>query len=265
MRCIITILIIILLYSVRLTAEKGEDENKWRIKSIVFISGGLPFSTGSPDFFSVYNNEFSSQTKDIKLRPLFAGGTKLRFDNFRLGAQFHVYHFDLRDTYEEYNPTSTISNYRVYGQTMSISDIPIVLTAEYMPFVSQFRTYVGGGLGFLLRRTEWIETVRSDFPLDPRVGGLNYDDTDILPFLKFYSGLELGFDKHSEDTFLGSLMIEVSYNYSFGGVDMFNRVKKQFVPAEPRLDESYNIMPGYIAITLGLTFNFNRKQTIIKQ
>lgn len=256
---LIIIIIVFLFVSAELTATEVQNvSTKRNFKSLVFVSMGMAFSSGSTDFFSIYNNEFSGSKRDFKQTPLIGFGTKFRFGNFRAGIQAHVLNSRLQDFYEDYVDEGELSGYRQHGQNIEFTDIPVIGTLEYIPYIGQFRTYVGGGLGFMLRKFEWFESVKSGIPLDRRTGGTHYEDIDIIPFFKLYSGLELGFDKKSEDTFLGSLIIEASYNYSAGGADIFKSARRQFVPAKPKLKDRYNVLPGYIALTLSVTFNFNK-------
>ncbi|MBX3042365.1 MAG: hypothetical protein KIT33_00240 [Candidatus Kapabacteria bacterium] len=258
MKNITSIFILTILITVCSNSQTGFETSKKSFKSLIFVSMGMPFSSGSGGFFSVYNNEFGGNKRDFTLLPLIGAGTKFRIEHYRLGIQTFILNSNLKDSYEQYIEVGDNSGYRGIAQTINITDIPVIGTIEYMPFVSQFRTFIGGGLGFLMRNMEWTESIRSGIPLDRREGGTNYNDTDIFPFFKIYSGLELGFDKQSEETFLGSLVIEASYNYAFGSSDIFSKVRRQFVPAEPRLTENYNVIPGYIVISIAVTFNFNK-------
>ncbi len=257
------ILLTILIYFSFTVVSNSDDatkkERKRNFKSLIFISAGMPFSTGSPNFFSIYNNEFAGFKKDIKTEPAIGGGTKIRFEgNYRIGAQFRYIHSTLKDYYDQEVKTKDVTGYRNLGQSISISDIPIIGTIEYMPFIGQFRTYTGAGVGFLMRKIEWLESVRTSIPLDYRVGGQHYNDTQIYPAFSIYTGVELGFDKMNELTFLGSLVIEASYNYNAAQTDLFRTVKRQFVPENAKLNETVNILPGYFMLSLGITFNFNQ-------
>jgi hypothetical protein len=256
---LIIIIFVLIFVSAELTVSEVQNVSPKRtFKSLIFVSTGMAFSSGSTDFFSVYNDEFSGYKRDFKQTPLIGFGTKFRFGNYRAGIQAHVLNSRLQDFYEDYVDEGELTGYRQHGQDIEFTDIPVIGTFEYMPYLGQFRTYVGGGLGFMMRNLEWTENIRSGIPLDRRTGGTHYNDIDVFPFFKIYSGLELGFDKKSEETFLGSLVIEASYNYSAGGADIFKNARRQFVPAKPRLKDRYNVFPGYIALTIAVTFNFNK-------
>jgi hypothetical protein len=261
MKIIVLIFVLIFVfdgYSSTQVEEKPLKKKK-KFSSLIFISAGMPFSSGSTEFFNIYNNEFKGFKKDFKLNPTIGAGTKFRFEgNYRLGAQFLVQNSTLRDFYGEEVKTIDYSGYRNYGQTINITDIPIVVTGEYLPYTGQFRTYIGGGLGFVMRNIDWLEQIGSSIPLDYRKGGNNYNSTDIYPFIKIYSGLELGFDRMSELTFLGSLVIEASYNYTPAQTELFKKVKNQFIPESPVLNDKLNLLPGYFIISLAITFNFNQ-------
>jgi len=257
MKVVYNILVLIFVIGFVAKSDTLDNVNKNKFKSLIFISFGLPFSSGSTELFSVYNNEFSGRLRDYKIAPMIGVGTKVRYHNYRYGVQAHFLTAILQDQYGETVQTTDISGYREYAQTINVKDIPVIGTIEYMPYFSQFRTYIGGGIGFLLRNVEWLEAIRSGIPRDRRTGGELYNSTDMYPFIKIYTGVELGFDKMSEDSFLGSLVIEGSYNYSIGNSDYFKSVKRQFQPSEPRLNNKYNMLPGYLIISMAVTFNFN--------
>lgn len=259
MKIIISILVLVFVNCNCLLSGDGQSTGKRNFKSIIFLTVGVPYSSGSHDFFSVYNNELSGKKKDFKLSTIIGAGTKIRFEApVRYGIQTLLLQSSLQDAYDETVETPEQSGARYISQTINIRDIPIIFTLEYMPYVTQFRTYIGGGIGFLMRRMEWLETVRSNIPLDKRTGGTNFDATDYYPFIKIYSGVELGFDKMSDENLLGSLVLEASYNYAAGSSDFFGSVKRQFVPQEPRLNQNYNLLPGYIILSVAVTLNFNR-------
>ncbi len=259
------IIIIILIFFVNNAFSKTDVDDQKLIKqkrkftSLIFFSLGMPFSSGSKDFFNNYDKFFKGYKKDFKLLPTIIAGTKLRFDNnYRIGVQFLYQKTNLRDIYSEIVDEVDNSGYREYSQIFDISDIPIFLTAEYLPYTSQFRTYVGGGLGFLIRNIKWNERINSSIILDKRKGGLNFNSTDVFTCLKIYSGLELGFDKMSEYTFLGSLVFEVSYNYTIAKSEIYKSVKNQFFSEKNELNNKVNILPGYFIFSVALTFNFNK-------
>lgn len=258
MKYVLYILVFSILFEAKGAEVSGVDSLK-KIQPIVFISFGMPFSSGSQVFFANYLDEFKGNRSDLELLPLFGAGTKVRFGNYRAGAQFFVLNSNLQDSYSEVVQSEEFTGYREYAQSLEVTDIPIILTMEYIPYTSQFKSFVGGGAGFLLRNTTWFESIRSGIPLDRRTGGNIYEDTDMFPFFKIYSGIELGFDKKQEGSFLGSLVIEASYNYSIGGADIYSIVRRQFKPLAPDLSKKVNILPGYLVISMAITFNFNNK------
>jgi hypothetical protein len=40
---------------------------------------------------------------------------------------------------------------------------------------------------------------------------------------------------------------------------MFSSIKNQFEEAPSNIDDSFTILPGFIGLYIGLTFNFNRR------
>jgi hypothetical protein len=252
--------------SERANGEVILSDQKYELKSIVILGMGGGFTSGSDAFFDVFLNEFGSTKKLMAVMPTLYAGTKVTITpQFRFGfqANFQIVSFSSSNGQTVDEPG--LRGYRTLHQNFEITNMPLFLSLDYMPYTSQFRTYSGLGLGMVVINTKWEEGVISTIKQDTRTGGLHYEDTDIGAFGRVYAGVELGFDKNFEDYFLGSLIIEASYSHTIVNADMFYKVRQQFNPPKESLSQKVNFVPGYLQLSVNVSFNFNRKVGSSKQ
>ncbi|MCO5252073.1 MAG: hypothetical protein M9949_11745 [Candidatus Kapabacteria bacterium] len=252
--------------SERANGEVILSEQKYDLKSIVILGIGGGFSSGSDAFFDVFLNEFGSTKRLMAIMPTLSAGTKVTISpQYRFGfhANFQVVSFS--SSHGQMVDEPGLRGYRNLHQNFEITNMPLFLSLDYMPYTSQFRTYSGLGLGMVVINTKWEEGVSSTIEQDTRIGGLHYEDTDIGAFGRVYAGVELGFDKNYEDYFLGSLIIEASYSHTIVNADMFYKVRQQFNPPKESLNQKVNFVPGYLQLSVNVSFNFNRKVGTSKQ
>lgn len=244
----------------------ADTTKSYDLKSIVYMGVAGGFTSGSDEFFNTLRAEFGSTKRNLPLIPTLAAGTKLLITpGYRFGLQVNYQIINFNTSFEQYVDEPGLKGYRQLHHTYNITNMPIILTADYIPYTSQFRTYTGLGIGMLVVNTNWEEGLSSSIEQDIRRGGVHYDNTDIGALGRIYAGVELGFDKDYEDYFLGSLIIEASYTHTFVGVDFYSRVRQQFITEKPALLSTVNFVPGYLQLTMAVSFNFNRKTLMSKQ
>ncbi len=244
----------------------ADTTKRYDLKSIVYLGVAGGFASGSDDFFNTLKTEFGSTKRNLPLIPTLAAGTKLLLiPSYRFGLQVNYQIINFNTSFEQYVDEPGLKGYRQMHHSYNITNLPIILTADYIPYSSQFRTYIGLGVGIVVVNTIWEEGLSSSIEQDTRRGGIHYDNTDIGPLGRIYAGVELGFDKDYEDYFLGSLIIEASYTHTFVGADFYSRVRQQFITEKPALTSSVNFVPGYLQFTMAVSFNFNRESLISKQ
>lgn len=252
------ILIIMFLLSLPIAASgqvhtKQEEQAAGALVEILFK---MEFNSTSEAnaFFDVYKEQFEGVKNHFKDTPSILAGTKAYLsESYRAGIWVGFFSSRLRDGYYVENNGSN----RTYSQELDISNIPVLAVFEYVPYRSQFRTYLSGGLGLDINQITWTESIRSSWQADPREGGLNYDESHITPMMSLATGLELGFDKFGKKSFLGALIFEVKYAYYFRKLDIFGKVKQQFQPEVPQaLERKYAIAAGYLSFGIALSFNY---------
>ncbi|TAL70829.1 MAG: hypothetical protein EPN82_00565 [Bacteroidetes bacterium] len=237
--------------------------NKYKhFTSIACIYTGFGFATNSLRFFENYNSFFNKYIGQFKVTPVLGLALKFNFHtDYRLGIIVDYIGAGLNDYYIE-NFIKYERNYsRGVGEKFNITSIPIIFIAEINPIHQQFQGYFGIGAGIVYSSIEWNENISSDWSDDLRVSSEVIKEKKIYPAFKIYTGVELGFDKHPGSNFLGSLIIETGYTLMLRYIEIYSNLSKQFSPAPESWSNSFAVFPGYINLSIGLSFNFQRRGT----
>jgi hypothetical protein len=176
-----------------------------QFNSIIYLMAGFPFAAESKDFFANYSSILGGKKEEFRVFPIMCIGSKFQFwQKFRLGFETEFFYAQAKDYFEQKYATTDEVIYRNLSETIKVSTIPALATFEFIPHDKQFRTYLGCGLGFSFTNISWNEILESTDDYDKRQGGNHYNEFQIDPMIKLYSGLELGFDKDKTENFLGS-------------------------------------------------------------
>lgn len=236
------------------------DTNSSVYHSIIYVTVSPVFEMSRSDFFDVYNSTKFFGGKKSKFSPSgsFGIGTKIDFmDQFRFGLEFTYISASLQENIIQPISSTDVKGSRSLSEQFKYDNMPLLLTGEYIPYQSQFRTYVGSGIGVSISNLEWNELVKSSsIDHDKRTGGDLLSESTALPLFRIYAGLDLGFDKMYKDSFLGSLILEVRYTKVFGSIDIFRKFKNQFAGDPVELDRTYSPIPDYLELAMAVTFNF---------
>ncbi len=238
-------------------SQMASNKEELPYNLVLVFKTGLAVPQNPTAFFDTYNNILEGDKTTLKARPSL--GASLYFDlydKYRIDISGSYMFADLNDFYTDqiYNSHGEIT-YRYITSDIFIKEFPVILNILYMPFRDyQYKTYIGIGAGISIGSIEWSEIINSPIPRDDRQGGEQYNDFFIRPAAKLTTGLELAFDKNFRALFLGSLIIEVNYGLIFTGVDVFKNVSPQF-DDQPSLEDRYNLFPGYLSFTAGVSFN----------
>lgn len=260
-------LVIWLLLAISLSELKGEggkvedlDYNYKQFNSIIYLSTGYVLSSGSKEFFNHYKTFLKGNKTDFMSFPIINVGTKFQFLNkFRFGLETEFVYSQMKDAYIEELPGYDKKGYRALSQDFSIKSFPSFLTFEFIPLQQQFRTYFGIGLGAVFSDIYWNELLSSSDPFDKRQAGEHYNEFGIFPNARLYAGLELGFDRFGSENFVGSFIFEIKYTAMYRYVSIFSRISNQFDEIPEGITDKYSVLPGYLGIYAGLTFNFHRR------
>ncbi|MFH1052161.1 MAG: hypothetical protein V1779_14680 [bacterium] len=260
-----SILIILAITFNNLKGDGGKLEdlnyNYKQFNSIIYLTAGYVFSAGSKDFFTNYRKFTGGKKNEFVFFPLGGVGTKFQFwKGYRVGLETEFFYTQMKDAYIEELPGYDKKDQRTISQDFSFKSFPSFITFEYIPLQQQFRTYTGIGLGVVFSEITWNELLNSSVPFDKRQGGEHYNEFGIYPSGRIYAGLELGFDKYETENFVGSFIIEVKYTAMFRNAAIFKEIAEQFEQIPEGINEEYSILPGYLGLYMGLTFNFNRRR-----
>ena len=256
------IIFIILAHNNLFTQVGGLENLEYNYKqfnSIIFIHLGYPFIAESQEFFEYYMSVLGGVKEEFKFYPIGGIGTKFQFWNHsRVGIEAELFFVQLNDSYIQ--EVVNIDEKIIYSitQDVKVTSIPAFITYDFIPNNQQFRTYAGGGLGAVFSTIVWNENLSSTDPYDKRKGGEHVNETNIYPAACIYTGLELGFDKNKTKNFVGSFTIDIKYTYMFREEALFSVIAEQHNKKPEKINEIFTILPGYLGLYIGLTFDFNR-------
>ncbi|MFN8360295.1 MAG: hypothetical protein U0264_10310 [Candidatus Kapaibacterium sp.] len=230
---------------------------KSRINKTLSAYIGSKFNLGDSEFFREYSRAFSPNTTFPVQTVLGAAIRAEALPSLRFGLTGEYFAADFVDSYvmPVFSPVDSLPlGSRFAGETVHFTAIPVMVTVDYVPFTTQFRTYFGGGLGLTIGHVRWDETTVSTVANDRRVGGTHIDDKVLAPAMCLYAGIELGFDKRYKNNSVTSLIIEIRYSAIGMSAPMFASAASQFFNPPAEWKESYSIGASGFSLTVGLAF-----------
>ncbi len=226
--------------------------SEFKYKPILIVGMGFPFSSSSDEFVNLYKNEIGGNDVLLSSAPNLSINYKTWMtEDLRMGISANFANSSFFDSFWEVGANIT----RNLTQDLKINSFPVLVLAEFMPYDKQFRSYIGGGLGANLSNIVWKEIVSSTYSKDKRITGDRYSAWSVSPQMRIYSGIELGFDEYPNSKFLGSIVFEFDYNYSFRYIDIFKGIKKHLENYSSKLDDKIIFYPASFVFTVALSFN----------
>ena len=217
---------------------------------------GFPFPSQSSNFKEVYQNKIGGRNNYYSPSALLSSRFQIEVNkNLSLGLHLEYFASEFRDNFTLYYQIVGENIYRTFSEYLDIKSMPVILIAEYSPVTTPYKTYVGGGLGASFDDIYWYEEVNSNLSNDIRHSGVVYDKNPISPMIKFYSGVLLNFDKKKPRDFLGALHFEVSINYIFRSLNIYEKLNQQYVQPPEEFNEKYLFLPFYLSLSAGVSFN----------
>jgi hypothetical protein len=230
---------------------------------MAYVSAGGVYGGNSAEFMDIYRNEIGGNNVNFKHTPAFGFGLKVWVnDNYRVSLHAEYFESKINDSYFEFDSLQLGTVERDISHKIESTTIPIIASIDYIPIEQQFKTNLTFGAGVVISRVNWEEKVNSSRVSDNRTGGIQYNQTDILPMLRAGLGVELDFDKPVVGEIIGSLTFELSYSYMFRNLSMYDNIKNQFVDESFTLPNTVEFLPGYLS--LKLQFGLEYFQTIGK-
>ncbi len=231
------------------------DTVKYLQTTFTFLIG-FPFPSQSKGFKDVYMNTLKGINTYYPPSSLLTIKFQLTYNRFlKLGVLWENFSTEFRDNYTHYFTIVGENIYRTYNQRLDIRTSPLLLIAEYSPALTPYKSYVGMGLGVSFDKIYWYQTVNSNLSNDVRKSGEIYNDSPISPAIKLYSGVLLNFDKKHVRDFLGAVHFELSINYVYRSLNIYEQLTKQYVSPPKEFYERYLILPFYLSLSGGISFN----------
>lgn len=250
------IIFILLLYAGSISAAGNIFKDYGYPHAQVVVLAGGAFSTGTHDFFDEYNNVIGGNQNSFTNPLLYGVGLKLQLDEgYRFSLTADMLGSNINEIFEETLIHNNIMVTRQFYENLDASTIPVILGIELLPIDGQFRTYAGFGAGVSISSIKWDENIYDYDKKNKELSGVKYSSNGILPTIRFYAGLELGFDKRGREGFISSLIVEPRFTYIFRNERILNNIKERFDDRDG-WDKGFLISPAFVEIVVGLTFNF---------
>lgn len=232
------------------------------LSTTFFPHVGFPIGVGAPDFFKQYAEAPGGKNNVLKPSPVVGFGTKYQISNVsRVGILFSYYQTNFSEGFHDIiYPNADESPERYITEDIKTTDMILFATYDYCPYLlSQFDTYIGGGIGVNISDVYWLEGVNTPLKNDLRKGGIRIDDTYFSLISRFCLGLELGWDKKRRDALLHDFILEAAYVYDFRSIAMFSRFANQYAEPGDFIDEEFRIIPNYFTFSVAVSLNLVRK------
>lgn len=245
------------------SAQDTTDKYSGNIIRKISLSAyvGQKYGLGSSAFFDDYALYFGGKKLSFPLSPAFGASVKMELlPNIRFGIGCEYFSADFTDNYSQpvfLNPSDTMpfAN-REISQQYSFAMNTVLLTTDYIPVATPYRTYVGVGAGAAFGHVQWTEAVHSTDLHDKRIGGQYLNENVVGPSGVLYAGVELAFDRRKYDGDLMLLTIEARYTVVGVGRPVFAKAARQFAALPSHWNESKPIGASGLTLQLGLTFEF---------
>jgi hypothetical protein len=255
MRKLIILSLIIFAFG-KLYCEKGEDKNKFNYTLGLQIGGAFPIK--SYDFIEFYKSNLNKENKGSSPRTLFGLNYKMELKElYRLGILIDFYKYNYYDYFNETIQTYNGLKTKNFTENFDIQYIPVLFSIEIIPYKSQFRSFIGAGIGFSYSKITWNENVTPIIYGDVRTGGNQFSNENYNFTTKVYCGIDLGFDKNRKYYFLNSLSFEF-YTYLINNSEsIFSSLRKQLPKKELNFDDKIAIIPILFGVSVGVLINTN--------
>jgi hypothetical protein len=256
--CIVFVLTILYTFVAQYNSFSEETTPIYKnaIPSKISLFGGYAAGNRDEDFFKTYQIVLGGKADNLKYELIFGASLKLDVNqHMTYGISFSYLSSSFYDYFSQFVATDSVIQ-RYVTEDFYQSNIPLLLTAEYVAIRSQFRSYIGIGAGLNFDNTYWTETVNSSLPAEKRESGIVYDGNDISPTARLYVGTELEFDKKNESDMTGSIYFEIGYTHFFRNIPYFSNIEDQFTTGNDLLKEDYSISSGYFSFNIGFSIGF---------
>jgi hypothetical protein len=223
-----------------------------------YLQAGGIMPTGGIDFFDAYGEFIGGRKRQFHKTPsLYAGARLLLNENLRLNISAGYFNAQIEEFYNQQYENKVEKSSRDISQSISVHNIPIVASFEYIPFNLPYKTFIGLGAGLDIGSLKWEELIEPGSNIDQRKGGEWGHDNLLSPLLRISTGVNLMFDRHHPDYILQNFLIELRYNLLYRNKKFFEEINKQFYSEYDALKKSYFLLPAYLELVVGISLNFD--------
>lgn len=214
------------------------------------------FNLQSDAFFQRYQL-LGGQRRSFDPAHFWGGETFIEIAPFLIaGATVAYYEWRLQESYAQaVRQQDTILGFRYFHQNVRWKVLPVMARIEWHPYYRlQFRSYVGGQVGFAAIRAFWEESVSSSLAADTRRGGVRLQDEYLVPAFQIFTGIALGFDQYPyTNRILYGLVIEAAYSYLPLNEPLFLRFPNE---EAAKTSENIPLNLGGISVHIGVRLRF---------
>lgn len=245
------------------SANRTLENSKEPLTSFcVQVRGGIQLGLSGKTFIDKYVNYLSVPESPNFSTP-FSYGITLTMDrgNVRYGLDVERFTTGFQQSAEVTvrDAGGASVGKRSLTEDLTLSCLPALAYVEFAPVLAQFHTFYGIGAGVNFASLNWNEKVTSEIVGDRRIGGALISESKVIPALRFYTGIHLGYDRQrSGKDHFGSLVIQLRYTYMPYTTQPFKVLGLQEPRALAQNNEEFTIGASSLALQLGVEFNLSR-------
>lgn len=222
---------------------------------LINLRAGPEKGLSATDFFAALEQKTGASSMAFSAPVCFHAALKLRrgalaagidagFINSTAAANGEV------DVYSSRIPDLFVGIRRT-NQVVSIESMPVALCLEYSPSSSQFREFVGIGIGASFTSVTWNEDIVSTVAGEDLQSGVRLAQRSLVPLARVSAGMELCFDNYFHRS-AGSILVELSYTYAPNIIAPFASLPESDTRFIDRQSDKLSIGAGAVRLLIGL-------------
>lgn len=257
-RLLIAGLIILIVQTTSGLSTDKIKSDKRDLHTNLLLMVGKPFNFSYNSFDEDYKTFLKGNPGEFKTSPI--ASLSIKFDaiqDFRYCITVDYSQSNYVDQFTEYFKFGNMNLNRSLNEKFDISDFPVLIGLDYVPSSNPYKSYLSFTTGVNFSKVIWYEAVSSQLEFEKRITGEKFNKFIASPVLRITSGIELNFDKKSENDFLKSLVAEARFSYYFRYVSIFKKLEEEDPKFVEIANKSYALMTFNLGLYLGLSFNIS--------
>ncbi len=216
---------------------------------------GIVFPIQNEEFFQQYQ-KLGSATRSFAPAVIAGGTTVIEISpGWWVGVSVSYHEIRLREFHQQVIvQNDSLTLFRTFWEDLAFKVTQAAGRLEWSPHLQQFRTHLGAQLGIASVKSFWYEGVSSPFAQLRYPGGIRLSDEALVPALKIFAQVALGFDRvFSSRSWLHALLIEAAYSY----LPLKSAVFRNFPPQSPLASaRSVRLNLGGLSLSIGVRLRF---------